>query len=115
MKSFLHQAFTLARVSNLPTVWTNVLAAWAINATASSTFKIMPEVCDFAFFDWNTFVYLLIGSSLIYAGGCTLNDAFDQDFDQAHNPTTPIAKRFHISPAPFGFSAAWSSSWEGFF
>ena len=90
MKSFLHHAFTLARVSNLPTVWTNVLAAWAINATASSTFKIMPEVCDFAFFDWNTFAYLLIGSSLKYAGGCTLNDAFDQDFDQAHNPKRPL-------------------------
>ena len=46
MKAFLHQAFTLAGVSNLPTVWTNVLAAWAINATASPTFKIMPEVLD---------------------------------------------------------------------
>ena len=91
MISFLHHAFTLARISNLPTVWTNVLAAWAINATASSTFKIMPEVCNFTFFDWSTFAYLLIGSSLIYAGGCTLNDAFDQDFDQAHNPKRPLS------------------------
>ena len=90
MKAFLHQAFTLARVSNLPTVWTNVLAAWAINATASPTFKIMPEVLDLTFFDWWTFAYLAIGASLIYAGGCTLNDAFDQNFDQAHNPKRPL-------------------------
>ena len=69
MKAFLHQALTLARVSNLPTVWTNVLAAWAINATASPTFKIMPEVLDLTFFDWWTFAYLAIGASLIYAGG----------------------------------------------
>lgn len=90
MKTFLHQVLTLARVSNLPTIWTNVLAAWAVNTTASPTFKIMPEVIGFAFFNWSTFAYLAVGASLIYAGGCTLNDAFDQNFDQNHNPKRPL-------------------------
>ena len=90
MRHYLNNAFTLARVSNLPTVWTNVLVAWTINATASRTLKIIPEISDLDFFSWSVFAFLFLGSSLVYAGGCTLNDAFDKKFDQKHNPTRPI-------------------------
>ena len=97
MKKFLKHIFTLARVSNIPTVWTNVLAAWVINSTAGETLKIIPEISDLAFFNGSTFGFLLLGSSLIYAGGCTLNDAFYQKFDKEHNPTRPIPSN-SISP-----------------
>jgi 4-hydroxybenzoate polyprenyltransferase len=66
----LHHLLTLARVSNLPTVWSNCLAAWLIAGAVPS---------------WN-FVPLLLGASLLYAGGCTLNDAFDADWDARHRP-----------------------------
>ena len=34
--------------------------------------------------------WLLLGASFVYAGGCILNDAFDQKFDQTYNPDRPI-------------------------
>ena len=41
-------------------------------------------------FDPSLAFFLLLGASLIYAGGCTLNDAFDQKFDARYNPDRPI-------------------------
>ncbi len=90
MIRFLTNALTLARASNLPTVWTNVVIAWTINATASSSLKIIPPISDLSFFKWNIFAYLIIGGSFIYGAGCTLNDAFDQKFDKKYNPERPI-------------------------
>ena len=34
--------------------------------------------------------WLLLGASLIYAGGCFLNDACDHKFDQKNRPERPI-------------------------
>ena len=50
------------------------------------------EMCirDRSFFDPATLCYLLLGSSLIYAGGCFLNDACDHAFDLKHRPERPI-------------------------
>ncbi len=90
MNKFWLNAFILARISNLPTVWTNVLAAWVINATASPVLKIIPEVSALEYLDTILLIYLIFGASLIYAGGCTLNDAFDQNFDREHNPGRPL-------------------------
>ena len=66
----LHHLLTLARVSNLPTVWSNCLAAWLISGVAPS-WGLLP---------------LMLGASLLYAGGCTLNDAFDAPWDAKHRP-----------------------------
>lgn len=66
----LHHLLTLARVSNLPTVWSNCLAAWMISGLAPA---------------W-AMVPLLLGASLLYSGGCTLNDAFDAKWDAKHRP-----------------------------
>ncbi len=66
----LHHLLTLARVSNLPTVWSNCLAAWLISGVAPS-WGLLP---------------LMLGASLLYAGGCTLNDAFDAKWDSEHRP-----------------------------
>jgi 4-hydroxybenzoate polyprenyltransferase len=64
----------LGRVSNLPTVWSNCLAAWLLNHGAA----------------WNNFYVLLVGASLLYVGGMFLNDAFDAAFDQKHRTERPI-------------------------
>lgn len=65
----------LARASNLPTVWTNALAAWALAGGG-----------------WNplAWLWLALAGSLLYAGGCTLNDAFDAAWDREHRPERAI-------------------------
>ncbi len=80
----------LSRGANLPTVWTNVIAAWAINAGAGPSLRWMPEWTDMNFFNFAVLFWLLIGGSLVYAGGCFLNDACDHEFDQEHRPERPI-------------------------
>jgi 4-hydroxybenzoate polyprenyltransferase len=67
-------ACQLARASNLPTVWSNVLAGWILSG--------QPLHWGLAF--------ALVGGSLVYAGGCTLNDAFDARWDRLHRPTRAI-------------------------
>ena len=89
-ENFLRQALVLARASNLPTVWTNCLAAWGINAVAASTLRGIPSWGSLAFLDPGTLFLLLLGATLTYAGGCTLNDAFDEDFDRRYNPERPL-------------------------
>lgn len=65
----------LARVSNLPTVWSNSLAgAAAVGATAT------PQAVLTA----------AIATSLFYTGGMFLNDAFDSTFDRTHRPERPV-------------------------
>jgi 4-hydroxybenzoate polyprenyltransferase len=65
---------TLGRVSNLPTVWSDCLAAWWISGGGNM---------------W-TLVCITISLSLLYEGGMFLNDAFDADFDSHHRRTRPI-------------------------
>ncbi len=96
-KNFPHQVLTLARTSNLPTVWTNCLAAWGVSAVAGNTLRAEPAWGDLGFLDPSCLFFLLLGSSLVYAGGCTLNDAFDEKFDSKHNPERPLPSQ-QISP-----------------
>jgi hypothetical protein len=65
---------TLGRVSNLPTVWSNCLAAWLLGGGG----------------EWLTLLLVVVGASSIYIGGMFLNDAFDAEFDQAHRRERPI-------------------------
>ena len=92
MKITFADWMSMARGANLPTVWTNVIAAWAINAGAGPSLRWMPGWTDMDFFDLGTLVWLLLGSSLIYAGGCFLNDACDHQFDGEHRPERPIPR-----------------------
>ena len=82
----------MSRGSNLPTIWSNVIAAWAINAGAGPSLRWMPEWTDIEFFHPLTLMWLVLGSSLVYAGGCFLNDACDHDFDRKHRPERSIPK-----------------------
>src|SRR5262249_46291508 len=65
----------LGRVSNLPTVWTNVLAASVLAGG-----------------DWRTLRtgLVLVAMSLFYVGGMYLNDFFDRAIDARERPTRPI-------------------------
>ena len=64
----------LGRISNLPTVWSNCLAAWLLNGGESR----------------NNFYVLTAGATLLYIGGMFLNDAFDVAFDRQHRQERPI-------------------------
>ncbi|MCU0768023.1 MAG: UbiA family prenyltransferase [Burkholderiaceae bacterium] len=68
-------ALRLGRISNLPTVWTNVLVG-ALLAGASLGDARLP--------------LLMLALSLFYVGGMFLNDAFDRNFDATHRPERPI-------------------------
>ena len=65
----------LGRVSNLPTVWTNVIAAATISNAAA-------DFADVA----------LVGLAMtaLYVGGMYLNDFFDRDIDARERPGRPI-------------------------
>jgi 4-hydroxybenzoate polyprenyltransferase len=67
-------ALRLGRVSNLPTVWTNVLAAAVLAETSSAAGTAA----------------LGLACSLAYVGGMFLNDAFDAEFDARSRPERPI-------------------------
>lgn len=68
-------ALRLGRVSNLPTVWTNVLAGAVLSGSPITPFPL---------------AFLLLALSLFYIAGMYLNDAFDRDFDAATYPQRPI-------------------------
>ena len=65
----------LARFSNLPTVWTNVLAG----TIASGAAFVKADAARIA-----------IAVSLLYTAGMFLNDAFDREFDARVRPSRPI-------------------------
>ena len=67
--------FHLARISNLPTAWTNVTAAWLIAGGALLDARL----------GW-----LLLAGSLLYTGGMIMNDAADVEFDREHRKERPI-------------------------
>ena len=69
----------LGRTSNLPTVWSNCLAAWLLAGGG------LTESGDV-----QRFVWLNVGATLLYLAGMFLNDAFDVKFDREHRAERPI-------------------------
>ena len=65
----------LARISNLPTVWTNVTAGWLLAGGAPGNPALL---------------WILLAGSLLYTGGMILNDAADVRYDREHRPERPI-------------------------
>ena len=89
----LNAVLTLGRVSNLPTVWTNCIAAWILNQLGSElSLFVLPDSAYSHSVQLNlvTLIWIVIGSSLVYVSGTTLNDAFDFEFDRKHNKERPI-------------------------
>ena len=70
----LRALLILGRVSNLPTVWSNCLAAWWLAGGGA----------------WDRFLLLCIGATLVYLGGMYLNDACDVEWDREHRNERPI-------------------------
>jgi len=63
-------------MSNLPTIGSNILLAWAISGgNHNSILQI---------------VMTLLSGAALYTGGMFLNDYFDADFDQLHRKERPI-------------------------
>lgn len=75
MKLTVRTALRLGRVSNLPTVWTDVLAGMVLNGKSVSLGLVAP---------------VGIAMSLAYVAGMYLNDAFDRGWDAQHRPERPI-------------------------
>ncbi len=65
----------LGRVSNLPTVWTNVIAGATIANTAATVADI---------------VTVGLAMTAFYVGGMYLNDFFDREIDARERPGRPI-------------------------
>ncbi|HEY1542575.1 MAG TPA: UbiA family prenyltransferase [Xanthobacteraceae bacterium] len=65
----------LGRISNLPTVWTNVIAGAVIAGGARRVGDI---------------VLITLAMSAFYIGGMYLNDFFDRAIDAGERPTRPI-------------------------
>src|SRR4051794_180552 len=68
-------ALKLGRVSNLPTVWTNVLVGMALVGGEPNLVVTL---------------WLGVAVSLLYIAGMYLNDAFDHKWDAQHRPERPI-------------------------
>jgi len=79
----------LARASNLPTVWTNVLSG-VVLAGGTGSDPRLP--------------LLLLALSCCYVAGMFLNDVFDVHFDREHRPERPI---------PSGRVSLRSAFWTG--
>lgn len=69
--------FQLARISNLPTVWTNVITGVILAHGQWQDIRL---------------IYLLVAMSLFYIAGMFLNDAFDHQFDAKVRPERPIPR-----------------------
>jgi len=67
----------LARVSNLPTVFSNVLLGVAIIAGAGP-------------FPWEAALIAVLGTSFLYISGMALNDLLDRHIDAVERPERPI-------------------------
>ena len=74
----LSVAFRLGRVSNLPTVWTNVIAGVALGGGSVWDLRIIP---------------LIFALSLFYTAGMFLNDAFDWRIDSEERKDRPIPRK----------------------
>ena len=72
--SKLRTLLILGRVSNLPTVWSDCLAAWCLGGRG----------------EWTSLACVALSASFLYVGGMFLNDAFDATFDRHHRGTRPI-------------------------
>jgi 4-hydroxybenzoate polyprenyltransferase len=71
---------SMARLPNVPTVWSNVFTGWILGLGGFSSDA-----------DWANFVWVLLIATLFYVGGTVLNDCHDADYDCQNRPERPIA------------------------
>jgi 4-hydroxybenzoate polyprenyltransferase len=83
MLAWIRAWLVLARVSNLPTVWSNLFVGWLLGYVYTDRFPWAVGLLMSLF-------GLLLGVSLICVGGMILNDAFDARWDTERRSTRPI-------------------------
>ena len=80
MKAWLE----LFRISNLPTVWSNIIAGGVISwVLFSSQLQLSAEYII-------ALVVIMVGGSCLYSGGMVLNDVYDVNVDRIERPHRPI-------------------------
>lgn len=80
----------LGRVSNLPTIWSDCLAAWVLSRGVFEP----------------TLGLVMVAMSSFYVGGMILNDACDARWDAEHRPGRPIPRGLVGVNAAFGAGLA---------
>ena len=93
----------LCRISNLPTVWTNVLVGCAVASgygmqLVDKEGNVLPITPD-----WPMIGVMSLAMSLFYIGGMALNDLADADIDQRERPSRPIPSGRVSKPAALNF------------
>jgi len=68
----------MARLPNIPTVWSNVFTAWVLG-----TGLRYDE-------PWRGFWPCLVAGTFLYAGGAIFSEALDAQFDREHRPERPV-------------------------
>ncbi|MGB1126606.1 MAG: UbiA family prenyltransferase [Phycisphaeraceae bacterium] len=94
----LRALLELCRISNLPTVWSNVALGLAIGTVLSEARSNRSSIYSFPLVDilLSDPLYVvftsgfLLGISLIYCSGMVLNDFADRNVDAIERPTRPI-------------------------
>jgi UbiA prenyltransferase family len=84
-------ALRLGRVSNLPTVWTNVLAGAVLSGAPLAPGRVLA---------------VMLALSLFYVAGMYFNDVFDADYDRQHRPRRPIPSGAVATSTVFVIGAA---------
>jgi len=77
----LKSALALCRVSNLPTIWMNVIAASILVGSNHN----LPV-------NWLVVAMLTLAMSAFYCAGMSLNDVCDYEWDKQHQPYRPIVE-----------------------
>lgn len=89
----------LARAGNLPSVWSNVLAALVLSQPAFAT-----ATWAYRWPSLDVWLPTTVLGTVAYAGGATLNDVFDADIDRRHRRDRAI---------PSGVVSRRAAAWVG--
>jgi 4-hydroxybenzoate polyprenyltransferase len=77
----LKSVLALCRVSNLPTVWMNVITASLIGSSVHGQSM-----------QWGVVAMIALAISAFYSGGMSLNDLCDYTWDKEHQPYRPLVQ-----------------------
>lgn len=97
-RGVLRAYLELSRISNLPTVWTNVLTGCGVGVLVREFARMIDQGLPLDSIEptiapiplWPTAAMTAAGVSLLYIGGMAMNDLVDARFDHEERPDRPI-------------------------